>query len=467
MPRSLRRLRRPFSAVARRPWIPVGALTAATALVATLRLADRSIWIDEGTSISYASRSWTGLWSAIGDDPNMSLYYTLLWGWVHALGDDVFVVRSLSVLFAALTVPAVYLVGARLFGVRAGFAAAVIVAANAFILRYAQEARGYTLVVLLVTVASWLFVRQLQQPDRLGRAGYVAAATLAVYAHYFAAYVLGAHVAALLILRGKRALEPAWLVQYGAVVVLCSPTVYATAALPGNPLFWLDAPRLSDLADAIRQIAGASYLLLAAALVIWLTALPRVLDSPVLRRQFVLPALWLVLPIALSFAVSQQRPMFLPRYLIVCVPAFALITAGALTSLRRKGALVTLLVAVVVLSGPSIRTWYRSPPLQDWKAVAEHVLDRAETGDGIVFDVVGFPAVYYARQTSSVELEHLAPDEDWDSLARADNRRIWVLVGEPGSPEEVRRALERGGFRLEHRRSFHEAFSVEAHVSDG
>ena len=434
------------------------------AVVGTLRLGDRSIWVDEGTSISYAWRPLDGLWSAIRDDPNASLYYVLLWGWQHAFGDDVVVIRSLSLLFAALTVPALYLVGARLFGTRGGLVAAGLVTVNAFVLRHAQEARGYTLAVLLVTLASWLFVRQLDEPDLAGQIGYVAAVTLAIHAHYFAVFVLAAHLVTLAILRGRRALARQWLLQYGAIVLLCAPVAIATLFLSWNPIEWLGQPGLQDLTDALQQIAGDSFRLVGAAFAIWLIALPRILTSSELRRRFVLPALWLALPIVFAFAISQERPMFLPRYLIVCVPAWLLLTAGALVSLRTRGALAALVAIVVVFSLPPLRAWYRSPAIQDWKGLTAAVLDRAESSDGVVFDSIEVPFRYYAKQRAGPRLERLAETGDWSALARADNQRVWVVLGQPRDPAAIRAALERGGFRLQRRESFGETMSVEAFV---
>ena len=60
-------------------------------------------------------------------------------------------VHGLSVLFAALCVPAAFWAGWTLFGRRAGWIAALLAAVNPFLTQYAQEGRMYALVALLGT----------------------------------------------------------------------------------------------------------------------------------------------------------------------------------------------------------------------------------------------------------------------------------------------------------------------------
>jgi mannosyltransferase len=445
----------------RRPEALVVALTIATAAVGFVRLGDRSIDVDEGTSISYAWRNLSGLGDAIRGDPNMSLYYVVLWVSQHVLGDEIHVLRSLSVLFAALTVPVVYAIGARLFGVRGGLAAAVIFAVNAFVLRYAQDARGYTLVALLVTVSSWFFLRELSASTRWTRIGYVASSVLAMYAHLFAGWVLIAHVVTIVAIRRRETHAGMWCADYAAIGLLCVPLMYFSIALPGDPIGWLHEPGYPALRDALQQIAGDSFRVLGAAIGIWLLALPRVVRSVRLRRQFALPFFWLSLPILLAFALSQWHAVFLPRYLIVCVPAFALVTAGALASLRTRGALAALLAVIVVFSLPPLRTWYKRPPDQDWKALTAYVLDRSRAGDAVIFDAIEVPFGYYAKRAGRAPPAHIAGGRGWEEIATATNDRVWLVLGQPSDAERVRRALGASRYRLHDARRFGETMSVE------
>ena len=84
-------------------------------------------------------------------------YYLLLRGWLH-LGDSVAWIRGLSVIFAVAAIPAIFLLGRKMLGTSFGLISALLLSVNAFQVRYAQEARSYSLLVLLLIVSSYFFV---------------------------------------------------------------------------------------------------------------------------------------------------------------------------------------------------------------------------------------------------------------------------------------------------------------------
>src|SRR5207237_10048583 len=83
---------------------------------------------------------------------NMIHYYAILHLWMR-LGDSEFVVRALSALMGIATIPTLYALGTRLFGRRTGLIASTLLALNAFHIQWSQEARAYSLTVLLVSLS--------------------------------------------------------------------------------------------------------------------------------------------------------------------------------------------------------------------------------------------------------------------------------------------------------------------------
>jgi len=139
-------------------------ITLVAALLRLHGIASKSLWLDEGISVEIARLPWRQFFYVLRHrEINMSLYYVLLHFWL-ALGSTEGFIRGLSVLFSVATVPALYALGARLFGRVAGLLAAWLLAINAYHIRYAQEARSYALVVFIATLATWLLVRNLQEP---------------------------------------------------------------------------------------------------------------------------------------------------------------------------------------------------------------------------------------------------------------------------------------------------------------
>ena len=128
-----------------------------TALGCALRvweIGSKGLWLDEAFSV------WLG-WQPLGDllgwlvkiDQHPPLYYALLHLGIKLAGDGPHDVRMLSALIGVLTIPVIFFMGRRLMDVRAGLIAALILALSPFHVRFAQEARMYTLLALNVGLA--------------------------------------------------------------------------------------------------------------------------------------------------------------------------------------------------------------------------------------------------------------------------------------------------------------------------
>src|SRR5690348_5695872 len=149
------------------PRMRAAMITAITALAAVLRLlylGKKSLWLDEIVSVSIARLDPAGFRNVVLSwELNEGLYYTLLRAWMH-LARGEFAVRLLSALPSIAAIPFVYLLGRRLFSQSVGMIAALLLAVNTFDVRYAQEARGYSLFAFLVVMACWFFISCLDAP---------------------------------------------------------------------------------------------------------------------------------------------------------------------------------------------------------------------------------------------------------------------------------------------------------------
>ena len=160
-------------------------------------LGAKTFWFDEGVSVAIARLDAYNLWRILWRrEANMSLYYALLHAWLW-VGNSEFFIRSLSVLFGAASIPAIYALGRRLFDAQTGFIAAALLAVNAFHVCYSQEARSYSLMVLLCILSSLYFVKTLDAPSRRNRVAYVTFSALAVYAHFYSLLLIVAQWLAL------------------------------------------------------------------------------------------------------------------------------------------------------------------------------------------------------------------------------------------------------------------------------
>lgn len=128
------------------------------------QIGSKGLWLDEAFSVWLA-------WQPVGEmlawllriDQHPPLYYALLHFWM-ALGDDAVTVRALSALLGTLTIPVMFLLGRRLADEKIGLLAALILAASPFHVRFAQETRMYTLLMLNATLSLYCLARLLTDP---------------------------------------------------------------------------------------------------------------------------------------------------------------------------------------------------------------------------------------------------------------------------------------------------------------
>ncbi|MGB6059460.1 MAG: glycosyltransferase family 39 protein, partial [Microthrixaceae bacterium] len=199
------------------------AVAAAAVVVGiVIRFLPRSgLWLDEALSVNIANLPVGEITSALRHDGHPPLFYFLLHYWCAVFGDSDWSVRAMSGVFSVLTLPLLYIAGARvaersdagpLGRRRTGLLVMSVGAAMPFAIRYGSEARMYSIVILLGT-AGYLLVDDLLGGRRGGSnrlmtavlTGLVSAALL--WTHYWAMWLLVA-VGLLALWRSWRESDP-------------------------------------------------------------------------------------------------------------------------------------------------------------------------------------------------------------------------------------------------------------------
>ena len=412
------------------------ALTILAFGVASYRLGTKSLWLDETLSADFARLGLSGLGKVVsGGDAlnaggNAGLYFVLLNFWAHVFGYSETALRSLTVLLGGLSVPVMVLLGTRLVGRAAGLVSGLLLALSPFFVHYEQTARTYALVVLLVTLSSYFFVCELEQPSRATRVGFVLASTAAFYAHDFAPFVLLVQFLTLLAVKRRAALTREWLVTAGAIAILCAPEVLTLGGRPVGTGF-------SSLISLPSALAGGKVLLIALLILACYAGLRAIADRRLWRAGFV--AAWFVVPVLLVFAISRLGPhLFVPYYLIVVVPALLLLAAAGLVRLPGRATGIVALGLLIIGSGVGISDWYRQPPENDFRAATRYVLAHDRPGDAIAYYPwwirPGF-AYYEALAGRSVP-----------TVTPARPKRIWLVLGGGAPPPRVAQFISAYGF---------------------
>jgi len=459
-------------------------LALAAALILRLhRLDAQSFWYDEGNSARIAERSAQLIIEGAAGDIHPPLYYLALYVWRALFGETEAALRGLSVacgaglaLFAGLTARA-------LFGARAGWTAAGLVAVSPFAVYYSQEARMYALLALEAAVSTYALLRildfgfwisdsslksKIENPK--SKIGLFALSTAAgLYTHYAYPFVMIAQGACVVVwfaaqIARRAPLRPAW----GALAAFAGGNLAAIALfLPWLPTALHQITSWSvarpdyvlgpAMLDAWRWIvvgrtlpldaAGPAMLTLSALALIGLWPLARSSrQSPGSNRQ-VLPALLMalmaLLPFALLFAFNLYRESYLKFLLVVVTPLCALAArgiaglsmawlpanAGRGRQLVSAGLGVTLMGGVAALLWPSLDNLYHNPAYarDDYRGIARLVQADARPGDAVLFNAPNQWEVftYYHRpereMAPAIPLTYHPAD---DGVVEAQMRRI-------------------------------------------
>lgn len=451
-------------------WLAVALITGGAALLCLRHLAAKSFWFDEGASVGIARLDWYNfvrlLWRREG---NMSLYYLMLRGWLHWGGSEAFI-RGLSVIFAVAAVPPIFFLGRKLFSTRVGLTAAVLLTVNAYNVRYAQEARAYSLMLFLCTLSSLYFVKALREPSRANRIAYVAISALAVYAHFYSGLLVVAQWASLRFLNQDeipQQIRKDW--RWFACAV--APIAAFVATTGAGPLRWIQRLGLPDLWQFGLHLSGNGGPVLLGMYVVACAAgaLPKWSNAKRVKWEawrFRFLALWLLLPVMIALLVSFARPLFLARYFIFCLPALLLLAAAGVARLRRVWLIAPVLAVFVVLSLRGTFSYYQHDfdlGRNDWRAASTYVLSHAQPGDAVLFHVAmgrmsyeyyrgleraAGPAVLYPNHGDRITFRDFL---DKPEMARLGQQlpgysRVWLVLsnnGGPDNPDPTTYALEK------------------------
>ena len=328
------------------------------------------LWLDEAWTGAIARTTpFSAFVRQLWLDVNPPLYFTLMHGWVKLAGSSAVALRAPSLLFALLApVAAALLRTPGMSGPERLTWAAVLALWGQAIL-FAQEARGYSLLILLSVLQLVALVRLLRTPDRRTAAIWAAAACLSVLTHYHALILTAAQGVALLIALRTRALRLwpalfafapalAWIcVHARRVAVFARPDVAWYA--PMDP--WLLEQALDVAADGWPVIAAAVAAVVGGVTVERALGRTSTLFSPG-EGALWLAALASVAGAAAVVALGFFRPSFTPRYLVVFGPGVLLALVLACRNLSAEGARLGRIAVLLIVAGSAAHlAWTQKP----------------------------------------------------------------------------------------------------------
>lgn len=384
------------------PWV-MAVLVVITLLGAFLRfhgLSFQSLWSDELATRfeSYFSDFFVGLPYNLLYGPLYLPGYTYLMYLVQTyVGNSEAILRLPSAIAGAVSVLIVYAVGARLFSRREGLIAAALMAVAAAPIAYSQEARPYSLLVMvtLLGVLAWVgLVDAVWQRQDMGTWDivlFVVTAVAASYLHYFGmllVFLEGVVLLALALRQAKSRRAVIFMLAAIPLALVWAAPIMVYHFFVSHNADWIQIPSPRTLAGFFEFLFNRSrmftgvFVLCIGYLTVWSWRqyrATRVVDLSLLHTILLIG--WLLVPPVLTFVISVAvKPIFMDRYLLIVMPAAYLIVARAITVLpvpRVAQAILAILFTFALLGHLLFGLkYYTTPTKEQWREAVSYVIQH-------------------------------------------------------------------------------------------
>lgn len=441
-------------------------------------LGARPFWLDEAFTVQRASLPISALITDSFQNHHMPSFFLLLSPFV-SLGHPQFWLRFPSAVCGAACVMLVYLIAARIAGRYAGLIAALILGFSPTAIAFSQEARSYTLEMMLILVALYGIVRlSLDVPaasERLDKSSQWPGWICFIFGSAAAIDVLGdglpwllaANLSFALMLtqtKTPRTLLSNVLIADG-VIALCSVPFYLLMLRQQGSGFvdsvmWI--PNLNwarlwyDFGSVyfMRVADSVTFQFMAVqepGLLLWLIdvamAAGAIYAGWRLRRR---PAVLAVLGISFIFLpvlftmISIWRPILLPRYILWSAAPFAIlcgIGVGLLVTrfpLHLRPMVIAFAAALLVINA---LPYYKAETKPRWDIAAKLLASEVRPGDVVyLYDTGALPILrlYLPKGSDMVVLNDSDGDLQHAIASISEGKRVWAVFGHAGQTADVK-----------------------------
>jgi len=311
-----------------------------------------SIWFDEAFGAFLIRFNFFDIAKYTAYDVHPPFYYWALKIWSMIFGNSQISLRLMSVFFGVVAMLFIYLLVRRLFGKKAAICSIFLVAISPFFIKYAQEARMYTLVLALAFAATYALVIAMSSKKKVQWVIYGILIALGMLTHYFLALVWLTHwIWRFDDIRRttprkqiiKTFFSKEWVMAHCVAITLFLfwiPWLFMQVFVVQAYGFWIPPVTLNTLTNFVNNLffykeavdtpgwLALSVLILISSLVFIGIKVYKKIPAKN-RTNFRLILFMTVIPILLLFLISMppMRPYFIDRYLFVSVISFSVFAA--------------------------------------------------------------------------------------------------------------------------------------------
>lgn len=370
---------------------------------------NQSFWLDEGINVVFAkSLSYKNLILnyPLGDF-HPPLFHIILKLFLQIFTATELSARMPSVIFGALTVYVIYLIGKKLYDIKTGLIAATLLATAPLHIYYSQEARMYVMAAFFTSLSVYFFISILNKDKIIYLIGFVLSTTLMLYTDYVPYFMLPIYIIYLFLFRKNipkstlYSFAPALLL----ILILICPWLYF---IPKQLHVGLTASALSPAWASVVGSSDLKALLITLVkftigrisidndLIYFITFVPIAIFTLVLfilhafrlspKRSFLL--IWLFGPIIMAFILSFFIPVFSYFRLIFTLGAFYLIWASAINTINLAKSIRVLLIIALAINITSLTIYFLNTKFQreDWRGATHYVQLNSTSNTIVLFE---------------------------------------------------------------------------------
>lgn len=353
---------------------------------------------DESFSLHAALQSVPDLVKMLCRGDNPPLWELLLHYWVKVFGVSEVSIRSLSLIFSALTVVPVYWLGEKYLHRFVGVAAALCYAFSTFSIYMAHECRVYSLIGFCTACSVLLFMSAVHESKRYKFILLTLVNLMLMYGHYLSVWIIMMEfLIALGVKPIRQKIGKPYLMHATALVLLFVPmfpvlfTRFFDSGVNGTWIAKTTSPEaLYDFLWRMCNVPVTTVLAMVILVATFIVLIISIVNKKCGLGNLGLITLFWVVPLLVSFVLSYFTGFFLDRYFYFLFPIFYLSVSAYCLYLfpKRKVLDLSLMalftVAMVASCSPDSSTKRFSGWHHEVKKIARQLVAAKEEKDALV-----------------------------------------------------------------------------------
>ncbi len=387
-------------------WQILALVLLSNAIIKLIFLKESHLYLDEPYTVFVCQMDFHEMFAAIKaeHDPNAPMYFIFLHYWISLFGISEISVKSLSIIFSLITAFFIFTIGKKFFNHTTAFVASLLFLFTPVQQHYAQEARCFSMVTMLVSISYYFYFELLTNHKKWSLIGLALVNSLAMYTHYLVVYAfIVQFIGVLFFIKTEQKAFKFYFLSQIIAILLFIPQIIIVLKM-NHPGFEgiLSKPDIWQLKYSLYTLSGnKAFIYLGIPLFLLFYIVSKLIKRPIIsseanKKHLVILFLLFVLPILLNFLVSQISPFFTIRYMVYTNLGFVLFLAFFITVLNVKWvfkAFIILALGSVLISEFD----YKPEKLMNWKKVAEEIKKYKNENDLVLVSAWWNhrPLVYY------------------------------------------------------------------------